>query len=406
MRFPAVFSKAKNAFLYTEDGKRYIDFFAAAGSLNYGHNNAYIKKRVIHYLEEDGILQGLDMDTTAKIEFFEYFREHILDKRGMEHKIELCGPTGTNAVEAALRLARKVTGRTGIFSMAGSFHGMTAGSLSVSSIKKAPTDYQLTGAPVTFVPYSLPGVEGYDPLKFVAFLLEYQYSGTQAPAAFILETIQAEGGVNERSPEFLRGLESLLRKHKVLLIIDDIQVGCYRTGAFFSFEESGIQPDFVALSKSISGFGLPMSILLMKPEHDIWEMGEHSGTFRGAQLSFIGAKAGLEFAEEENIPWKVTWNSEIIEGRLRQIANALGDKPEIRGKGMIWGIDLNPFHIPDLGVAVSEACFAGGLVIEVCGPGDNVLKLMPPLTIEEDALREGLGILEKAVLSAVAERKE
>lgn len=400
--FKTRFSKAKNALLYSDKDEQYIDFFSAAGSLNYGHNNEYIKSKIIEYVEADNIIQGLDMDTVAKEEFFKCFLENILKPRGLDYKLQLSGPAGTNAVEAALRLARKVTGRNGIFSLTGSFHGMSTSSLSVSSTKSS----RLTGLPsdngVTFIPFSVTDMDGYDPITYIKFLLNHEHSGVEKPAAFIIETVQAEGGVKPLSNEVLRGLQDICNEHNILLICDDIQVGCYRTGTFFSFEESGIVPDIVVLSKSLSGYGIPMSILLMKPSLDIWGSGEYNGTFRGNQLAFVGAKSAIEFGISNNITQMIDKSSEIIKTALDKIVSKLDKDVEVRGKGMIWGIDFNVYDVEGIALACAEECFENGLIIEVCGTGQNVLKLMPPLTIDEDVLLKGLDIIENAVLKTVS----
>lgn len=398
MHFPERFKKSKNSILYSEKEKQYIDFFSAAGSLNYGHNNEYIKKRILEYLTQDGIIQGLDMDTVAKKNFLRYFHRKILLERKLEYKVQFCGPTGTNAIEAAIRLARKITNRSGIFSLTDSFHGMTMGALAISGIRKVKSDGLVNNQPVTFIPYNINNIEGYDPVKYIEYLLEHEYSGVLLPAAIIIETVQAEGGVNVLSENFLQKLRNICDHYGILLICDDIQVGCFRTGTFFSFESSNIVPDFITLSKSISGYGIPMSILLIRPNWDIWEAGEYNGTFRGNQLAFIGAKAALEFAEQVNLEAQVNKYSGIIEQFLKDLTRNLNEIPLFRGKGMIWGIDLNPYGIDGLGNKCLRKCFEHGLIIETCGRHHNVLKILPPLTIEQDYLEKGLNIIKKSII--------
>lgn len=398
MHFPDRFKKSKNAILYSEKEKQYIDFFSAAGSLNYGHNNEYIKKQILEYLIQDGIIQGLDMDTVAKQNFLLYFHRNILLERGLEYKIQFCGPTGTNAIEAAIRLARKVTNRSGIFSLTDSFHGMTIGALSVSGVRKVKSEGLVSNQPVTFIPYNINNIEGYDPIIYIEYLLEHEYSGVLLPAAIIIETVQAEGGVNVLSVEFLQKLRNICDKYGILLICDDIQVGCFRTGTFFSFESSNIIPDFITLSKSISGYGIPMSILLIRPKWDIWESGEYNGTFRGNQLAFIGAKAALEFADQINLEEQVNKYADFIEQFLKDLRRCLNEIPSFRGKGMIWGIDLNSYGIDGLGNKCSKKCFQHGLIIETCGRHHNVLKILPPLTIEQNYLEKGLNIIKKSII--------
>jgi len=393
--FPVVFTKAKMSKMYDEDGNEYIDFFDGAGALNYGHNNDFIKQRIMDYLASDGISHALDLFTGAKAEFFTCFEEKILKPRGMNYKLMSCAPTGTNAVEAALKLARKVTGRPGVFALTGSFHGMTLGSLSVSSGK---TIRRGAGAPLagaTFIPHpnTFPG----DSIAYIENLITDEYSGVEKPAAIILETVQAEGGVVVLGEKWLQDLRALCDRHEVLMIIDDIQVGCGRTGKFFSFERAGIQPDMVTLSKSISGYGLPMSLLLLKPELDIFAPAEHNGTFRGNQMAFVGATAAIEYREQFNLEAKTMENAAIINEFVETRILPLSDKLQHRGIGMIHGVDFRDVPGDDISGKVAHECFLNGLIIERAGPNDCVLKIMPALTIEKDVLMTGLEIIEKAV---------
>ncbi|MEX2598651.1 MAG: aminotransferase class III-fold pyridoxal phosphate-dependent enzyme, partial [Dehalococcoidia bacterium] len=232
--WPVVFEKASGDTLYTEDGTSYIDFFAGAGALNYGHNNPRLKEKLIEYLTEDNIVHGLDMATVAKREFLNQFNEVILKPRRYSYKVQFPGPTGTNSVEAALKLARKVTGRESIISFTNAFHGMTLGSLSVTG-----NAFKRSGAGVPLnqgvaVPYYGYLGEDTDTLEYLDALLNDSGSGVDTPAAVIVETVQAEGGVNVSSIEWLQRLSDLCRQYEILLIVDDIQVGCGRTGPFFS----------------------------------------------------------------------------------------------------------------------------------------------------------------------------
>ena len=391
--FPAEFVRAKMSRMYDAQGREYLDFFNGAGALNYGHNNDYIKARIMEYLEQDGISHALDMSTGAKGDFLRTFEEKILIPGGLDHKVMFCGPTGTNAVEAALKLARKVTGRTGVFALTGSFHGMTLGSLSVTS-----GAFHRHGAHVptfftTFVPH--PDSVSFDTIAYYEYLMTDEYSGVDKPAAIILETTQAEGGIHTVSNEWLRALRQLCDRQGVLLIVDDIQVGCGRTGPFLSFQRAGILPDMVTLSKSISGYGLPMSLLLIKPEYDQFLPAEHNGTFRGNQLAFVGAKAALEFREKADLEKQVEEKAKLVSDYIRTRLLPMDSRLTHRGLGLIQGIDFAA--IGDVCGKVQRECFDSGLIIERCGPQDCVLKLMPALTITPEELKEGLDIIENAM---------
>lgn len=396
-----VFYKAKNEFIYSEDGKEYIDFLAGAGALNYGHNNEYIKQYLLEYIEQDGITQGLDMYTSAKQNFISEFVENILKPRDLQYKIQFCGPTGTNAIEAALKLARKVKKRNNIFAFMGSFHGMSLGSLATTSSLSSRGGAGVQLSNVTFIPFANDSFN-LDTLDYIEKILEDDHSGIEKPAAIILETIQAEGGINVAPNEWLQGLASICKKHDILLICDDIQVGCGRTGTFFSFERANIVPDIVILSKSISGYGLPMSLLLMNPKLDIWKPGEHNGTFRGNQLAFVASMASLRLREKLDLDNSVRSKANYIEKFLETQICTIDSRIEIRGMGMIWGIDLMKIEDMGLNNKIIKECFDRGLIVEKAGRNGSVIKLLPPLTITEENLRAGLETLREVLMELLS----
>ncbi|MCF6523342.1 diaminobutyrate--2-oxoglutarate transaminase [Streptomyces sp. JJ36] len=394
--WPTIFDRAQGSHMYDEDGHTYLDFFAGAGTLNYGHNNPVLKRALIDYIERDGVTHGLDMSTTAKRAFLETFQETILKPRGMNHKVMFPGPTGTNAVEAALKLARKVKGREAIVSFTNAFHGMSLGSLAVTgnAFKRAGAGIPLVhGTPMPFDSY----LDGAVP-DFIWFerLLEDSGSGLNKPAAVIVETVQGEGGINVATAEWLRALSELCERHDMLLIVDDIQMGCGRTGGFFSFEEAGIKPDIITLSKSIGGYGLPLALTLFKPELDVWEPGEHNGTFRGNNPAFVTATAALEtYWNDAQMEKQTLDRGEQVELALRAIAEEHRDEvADVRGRGLVWGME---FQDKDRAGAVAKRAFELGLLIETSGPESEVVKLLPSLTITAEELDEGLRILARAV---------
>lgn len=392
-KYPVEFKKAKNAEIFSVDGERYIDFLAVAGSINYGHNNPEIKAAIMEYLADDNIINALDMYTAAKEEFLTTITNDILEPRGLDYKVMCCGPTGTNAVEAALKLARKNTKRTEIIAFSGAFHGMSLGSLALTTDR---TSREGAGVPlehVTFVPYD--GTK-LDSIAYIRWILDDDHSGIEKPAAIVLETLQAEGGINVASVEWLRAIRELCDEYGILMIVDDIQVGNGRTGHFFSFERAGIVPDMVVLSKSISGFGMPMALLLLKPELDIFRPAEHNGTFRGNQLSFVGGTAGIKYFNSHKLDVEVQRKGEIIRKFIEEEILPLDSRLTARGMGLIWGIDFSGVDHKLAIEAVHEG-FDRHIIMEVAGRKDSVLKLMPPLTIEDEVLLEGLGIVKEAV---------
>ncbi|MEP0799384.1 diaminobutyrate--2-oxoglutarate transaminase [Funiculus sociatus] len=398
--FPDVFHKAVGSTVYSESGVEFIDFLAGAGALNYGHNNQYIKQKVISYLESDAIAHGLDLHTMAKRDFLEKFSEAVLIPKKLDYKIQFCGSTGTNAVEAALKLARKVKQRTGIFSFMGGYHGMTLGSLAISSNNGIRLGAGVTSNHVTFMPFPYGYMENFDTIEYMETVLTDVNSGVEKPAAIIFETVQAEGGVVVAPIEWMQRLRNLCDRHDILLICDDIQVGCGRTGPFFSFERANIVPDIVAISKSISGYGFPMSLLLIKPEFDIWEPGEHTGTFRGNQLAFVGASAAIEYRESINLEYEVKLKESFLNTFLNEEIACLSEKIVIRGIGMIWGIDLSD-RGASFAKAIAQRCYELGLIVERVGRDDTVIKILPPLNIEMPVLRKGCSIIKQAFFDCI-----
>ncbi len=399
--FPTVFKTASNAIQTDEAGKRYIDFFAGAGVLNFGHNNPNMKRALIDYIEADGVAHSLDMYTTAKREFIGAFADTVLKPRGMNHKLQFIGPTGTNAVEAALKLARRVTGRTQVVAFSHGFHGMTLGSLACTANQYFRN---AAGVPLEHVhrlPFQGQASGCSQCLTAYREAVADPSSGLTPPAAFILEAIQAEGGVNVASREWLHAVQDLARELGALVIIDDIQAGCGRTGSYFSFDGMDLDPDIVTLAKGIGGFGTPLAMNLIKPEHDQhWSPGEHTGTFRGQGLSFVAGREALRYFEDDSLMQQVQARGELMAARLKQIA---GEHPQrnfaVRGRGMMQGLDVVDGA---LAKDVAARCFEAGLLIGPCGSGGRVIKLIPPLTIEDENLAAGLDILHRAITEACA----
>ncbi len=399
--WPVTFDRAQGPNLYAEDGTAYLDFFSGAGALNYGHNHPDLLAPLLDYLRRGAVVHSLDMQTVAKRQFLEAFRDRVLAPRGLDHKVMFPGPTGTNAVEAALKLARKVTGRQHVLSFTNAFHGMTLGSLAVTgnSMKRMGAGIPLTNS--SKIPYDDYFSGATEDFLWLERVLQDSGSGVDKPAAIIVETVQGEGGLNAARAEWLRALADLCGEHEILLIVDDVQAGCGRTGAFFSFEEAGIVPDIVCLSKSISGFGLPMALTLFRPELDVWSPGEHNGTFRGHNLAFVTGTAALErFWSDGTFTEELGERISELQAGLERIA-AGHEGACVRGRGMLTGV-----YFPDASVAgkVAAEAFDRGLLVETSGPESEVVKVMPPLTIERDDLARGLDILSAsadAVLDAV-----
>lgn len=396
--FPKIFDRAKGARIFGTDGKVYIDFLAGCSSLNYGHNDPDMQSALVDYVTSDGIAHGLDMFTDAKARFLAAYESIVLAPRGMNHKLMFTGPTGANAVEAALKLARKVTGRTNVIAFTNGFHGMTLGALAATGNagKRAGASMPLEGVHrAPFDGYFGPDIDTADLLEQ---MLDDPSGGIDAPAAILVEPVQGEGGLNVASPAWLRRIEQIARRHGALFIIDDIQAGCGRTGTFFSFEGYGLDPDIVTQAKSLSGMGLPFALALIKPEHDIWKPGEHNGTFRGNNHAFVTARVALEkFWADGAFSLSVKAKGVHLRKRLGAIAQRYDLK--LRGRGMMMGIDTGD---GETAAEICRRCFEAGLIIETSGGHDEVVKVLAPLTIEMAAFDQGLDIMEDAFEAVLA----
>jgi diaminobutyrate-2-oxoglutarate transaminase len=403
--FPVLFKRAEQSFMFDVDANRYIDFFSGAGSLNYGHNHPRIKTAIVDYINENGIMQSLDLYTEAKYLFIDALQSTILAPRGLAYKQQFTGPTGTNAVEAALKLARKVTGRTSVVAFTNAFHGMSLGALAAtaSATKRQGAGVELHG--VTRLPYQgFLGGDSEADARCVEAMLTNPGNGLDAPAAIILETIQGEGGLNTASASWLKRIAAVAARIGALTIIDDIQTGCGRTGTFFSFEGLPIVPDLVCLSKSLSGSGLPMSVVLIAPKYDVWAPGEHNGTFRGNNLAFVSARAALDLWRDPAFLGGLRRNVDQLHTRLHDIVQTFSDAGLVlKGRGMMRGIEMSD---PALAQQVKTEAFRRRVIVETCGPTDSVVKLMPALTIDTGVLNEGLDVVAKAFGQALSARPQ
>ncbi len=399
--FPTVFDTARGSYMYNTDGEAYLDFFAGASVMNYGHNNSELKQALLDYIGSDRITHSMDMASVMRAEFLQAFRDIILAPRGLDYRVQFPGPTGTNAVESALKLARKATGRTDIVAFTNAFHGMTLGALSVTG-----NQFKRDGAGVPLNDtHTLPFdgyIGGVDTLSYFETLLNDGASGIGHPAAVIVETIQAEGGVNVAGGEWLKRLQAICQRHDILFIVDDIQTGNGRTGYFFSFEEFGLNPDIVAVSKSLSGYGFPLALTLIKPEYDLWTPGEHNGTFRGFNPALATAKRTLElFWSDDRFAREVRAKGEhvreALEAMLTRHPQARGCP---RGRGLMQAVE---FANRDLADKITEKAFQRQLIIETAGADDETLKLLPPLTTDYADLDKGLSIIEESLVAAMDE---
>jgi diaminobutyrate-2-oxoglutarate transaminase len=402
--WPVTFARASGDLLYASSGDAYLDFFMGAGALNYGHNDPRLRDPLVAYLTADGVVHSLDMMTEAKAAFLRSLRDVVLGPRGLDYVVQFTGPTGANAVEAALKLARKVTGRPSVAAFTRGFHGMSLGALAVTANAAWRTGAGVPLDHVLRLPYEGFGAHEVSGLDLLEDLIEDPGSGVDLPAAVIVETLQGEGGINPAGARWLRRLAGLCGRAGLLLIVDDIHAGCGRTGPFFSFEDAGITPDIVCLSKSLSGYGLPMAVTLFRREFDVWLPGEHSGTFRGNNPAFVTASAALHaYWSTDELTKSTGKKSELVSAHLDALCarhSAFG--ATYRGRGLLWGLAFDDRSVAE---KVSTTAFENGLLVETAGARGEVVKLSPSLLISPTHLAQGLAILEDAVDKVAARRR-
>ncbi|MCE9650976.1 MAG: diaminobutyrate--2-oxoglutarate transaminase [Parvibaculum sp.] len=395
---PRQFTRAEDVWMYDDKGGRYLDFLSGCSTLNYGHNHPILKQALLDYIAADGITHSLDLHTDAKAAFLEALETLILKPRKLDYRAMFTGPTGTNAVEAALKLARKITGRQHVIAFTNGFHGMTLGALSCTGNAGKRGGAGIPLNHVSHEPFDGYFGPGVDTARMLDQRLSDPSSGLDEPAAILVETVQGEGGLNAASPEWLRSIAEIAKRHGALLIVDDIQAGCGRAGGFFSFEEAGIHPDIVTLAKSLSGMGLPFALTLFRPELDQWSPGEHNGTFRGNNHAFITATAALRhFWSDDTFMADVKRRGDYLATRLDRMARKYD--LSTRGRGMMRGLDVKT---GDVAERITSAAFERGLIVETSGAHDEIVKVLAPLVIADDLLVQGLDILEDCVRRAVA----
>jgi diaminobutyrate-2-oxoglutarate transaminase len=389
-RWPVTFTEARGAWVSDDQGREYLDFFAGAGSLNYGHNPPVLIESLTSYLRSGGVLNSLDTMTTAKRDFLKALLEILLAPRRMDYRVQFTGPTGTCAVEAAIRLARIATGRGGIMHFSGSYHG---GTLDAAAVSGMSAERGLPCVPLwaTAVAHECDEQRPGDSVLFA----DHDPRDYNPPAAFLIETVQGEGGARAASSQRLQAIDRYCKSAGCLLIVDDIQAGCGRTGPFFSFENDGISPDIICLSKSLSGLGLPLSLNLIKPSVDAWLPGEFSGTFRGNNLGFVTARSALlEWWVNDDMTKSVKEKSGRLRSAVTTLANSCDWMGHPTGRGLMIGLPCADRFIAD---SVSRFAFEAGLLVETCGTMGQVVKLLPPITAEWEELEHGLRALTTAM---------
>jgi diaminobutyrate-2-oxoglutarate transaminase len=392
-----VFATASGSTITNEHGVDYLDFFAGAGALSYGHNNPVLVEVAIDHLRQGKLLHSLDTFTEDKRRFLSAIHDLILEPRQLDMVVQTVGPTGATAVEAALTLAQRITGKRAVVGFAGGYHGMSYRAASVSASMAGRETVAHLGAFVA-LPFVEHLTEG--DLDLLDQALAFTIDGERV-GAIIIEPTQGEGGARPFDPAYLGALRKIASAHDVVVIADEVQAGVGRTGPFFSFEGSGLDPDIICVSKSISGLGLPMAINLVRRSLDTWAPGEFTGTFRGNNLAFATSATMLETYWTTADQEKATEERGIlVRNHLSAISEEFsGGKWEVRGNGMLSGLQVTTGDLAD---AICDAAFADRLIVETCGAGGKTIKVLAPIVTSMEQLTDGLTRLRGAVASTLS----
>ncbi|WP_370531533.1 diaminobutyrate--2-oxoglutarate transaminase family protein [Streptomyces hydrogenans] len=392
---PIVPVRARGLTIEGADGRRYLDCLSGAGTLALGHNHPVVLEAIRKVLDSGAPLHVLDLATPVKDAFTSELFATLPPELAADARIQFCGPAGTDAVEAALKLVRTATGRRGLFAFTGAYHGMTAGALAVSG---GADDVRVTRLPYPQsyrCPYGVGGERGAEfSARWTETLLDDPKSGVTAPAGMIVEAVQGEGGVLPAPDAWLRRMRSITARHSVPLVVDEVQTGVGRTGAFWAVEHSGVVPDVMVLSKAIGG-SLPLAVIVYRSGLDAWEPGAHAGTFRGNQLAMAAGTATLAYVRENRLAERAATLGARMLGRLQGLQAAHPCVGDVRGRGLMIGVELVdpeaagpddavPPAAPALARAVRQECLARGLIVELGGRHSAVVRLLPPLTLTDE----------------------
>jgi diaminobutyrate-2-oxoglutarate transaminase len=421
-KLPFALSQAKGIYLKDVDGQVYYDCLSGAGALALGHNHAVVQEAIMKQLSKNLPMLTLDITTPVKEEFVNEILKCFPKEFAENAKIQFCGPSGADAVEAAIKLVKHATGRRGMMAFQGGYHGMTHGALSLMGNLGAKKNISGLMADVTMLPYpylyrlpitGMSDEDGKYCSEYIENLLTDDESGVLKPAGIIIEALQGEGGKIPAPIKFLKELRRITQEQDIPLIFDEIQSGFGRTGKMFAFEHANIIPDIVVLSKALGG-SLPMAVVVYNKKYDVWGPGSHAGTFRGNQLGMATGTATMRYIRENNLLENVIKMGELFVEELANIQNATNCIGDIRGKGLMIGVEIvnpnsgvlqhgKPERFEKLARKIQYECFCRGLVVEIGGRQSSVIRLMPPLNVEKEQVLDICKILKEAIVAAERE---
>jgi diaminobutyrate-2-oxoglutarate transaminase len=410
---PIVPVRARGLTIEGADGRRYLDCLSGAGTLALGHNHPVVLEAIKKVIDSGAPLHVLDLATPVKDAFTTELFATLPRALAEDGRIQFCGPAGTDAVEAALKLVRTATGRSGLLAFTGAYHGMTAGALEASG---GATDVRVTRLPFPHdyrCPFGIGGERGAElAARWTESLLDDPKSGVPEPAGMILEPVQGEGGVIPAPDEWLRRMRAITADRSIALIADEVQTGVGRTGTFWGVDHSGVVPDVMVMSKAIGG-SLPLAVVVYRSGLDVWPPGAHAGTFRGNQLAMAAGAATLAHVRENRLAERAATLGARMLASLQGLAAAHPCIGDVRGRGLMIGVELVdadsaapdalvPPPSPRLAAAVQQECLHRGLIVELGGRHAGVVRLLPPLTLTDE---QAVAVLDRfADALAAAER--
>ena len=412
-RLPVAVAEASGSYLTDVDGRVYIDFLTGAGALPLGHNHPELVAAVRDQLSR--LTHGLDLPTPVREEFARRQIAMLPAQMRTDVKIHFCGPTGADAVEAAVKLCKLATGRGGVVAFQGSYHGSTHGAMSLTADLHPKAGLQNLLPGVHFAPFAYchrcplnltPDTCATNCAELLANTLDDSHGGVPRPAAILLELVQGEGGVIAARVEFARRIAAIAHDKDIPVIVDEVQTGCGRTGTWFAFEPYGIEPDVVVASKGLSGLGLPVAIIMYRKSLDTWAPGSHIGTFRGNNLAFASGNAYLDVLARDDILANVRTQGAYLRAELVKIQQATTLITDVRGLGLMLGIEMARHgSVTDTEVAarVQRAALRRGLILEIGGRDNGVVRLLPPLNVSRHTVDDALAVIRASVASVDAE---
>ncbi len=415
-KFETVFESGSGTRMRDQSGREIIDCLACAGALPLGHNHPEIRAALLRFITSDHVHQVLDLTTPAKFEFVQELFGLLPAAWARRAKIQFCSPSGSDAVEAAMKLTRFATRRQPIIAFHGAYHGMTGGALAAMGNLSPKASLVAGAGGIHFAPYPYRyrcpfGTDGSDTdnlsIQYLSTLLGDPESGIAKPAAVIVEVVQGEGGCIPVSDEWLRALRDLTRQHDVPLVIDEVQTGFARTGSMFAFQRSGIEPDVLVLSKALGG-GFPLAVIVYDESLDSWPRGMHAGTFRGNQIAMVAGKATMEILRRDRMDEYAQEMGSLLSEGLRQLARRHPELGDVRGRGLMLGVEVvkpsthaaRASQDGVLAAAIQRAAFTNGLLIETGGRHNAVLRFLPALILTKNDVGAILDRLETSVIQA------